>query len=76
MRYLLLSMGMAAIFFPAAAPADFINAPYGICALVNRQPKLKMIASELKLMREAGIEWARTNIMWYRVESKAGRMAV
>lgn len=60
----------ACFFAPAdsAAPADEAS-PYGICAHVSRHGDHELAAEEFKLMRQAGIRWARTDFDWTTVQS-------
>jgi len=44
------------------------SAPYGICAHVSRHGDHELAGQEFKLMRRAGIGWARTDFDWTTVQ--------
>lgn len=53
----------------AAAPEAKLNDPYGVCAHVSLG-ELSLAPKEFPLMREAGINWVRTDFSWSWVEKK------
>lgn len=46
--------------------------PYGVCAHLARGDEHGTARQELRLMREAGIGWARADFSWTSVQRKAG----
>ncbi|MHB1038465.1 MAG: WD40 domain-containing protein [Pirellulales bacterium] len=54
---------------PAAAA---VPSPYGVCAHLGGGEEHEKGPQELKLMREAGIEWARADFSWSGVERRRG----
>ncbi len=60
-------------FMGAISPADTAEpSPYGICAHVSRSSDHALAAEEFKLMRRAGIRWARTDFDWTSVQKRQG----
>lgn len=62
--------GMAALF--AAAPEKTIQDPYGVCSHISHRAP-ENVLPELTRMREAHINWVRTDFTWERIEKKPGR---
>ncbi len=61
------AIAAAGLTLSAASPA-VTNTPYGICAHVTRETA----PTEFARMREAGIDWMRTDFIWQNVERKPG----
>ena len=55
------------IFCVTGAVSDEIS-PYGVCAHVSRHGDHELAEQEFKLMRRAGIGWARTDFDWTTVQ--------
>lgn len=47
------------------------NSPYGVCAHLNRW-EFPQMPQELQMMREAGIDFVRTDLDWNQVEPRKG----
>ncbi len=77
--WLVWTMG-AAMAEETSAPANPLplpqaladSSPYGVCAHVSRGGEHTIAREEFAKMREAGIEWARTDFDWSGVEPKPG----
>ncbi|MBS1369440.1 MAG: cellulase family glycosylhydrolase [Lentisphaeria bacterium] len=54
-----------------AAAAAATDDPYGVCAHVSRS-ELKIAPQEFDRMREAGVNWVRTDFDWNGVEKSRG----
>jgi hypothetical protein len=69
-------VGMTAVFFLFALPDSVFptpeKSPYGICAHVSRHGDHELAEGEFKLMRQAGIGWARTDFDWTTVQQAQG----
>lgn len=46
------------------------SSPYGVCAHVSRHGDHELAAEQFKLMRQAGIRWARTDFDWTSVQQQ------
>ncbi|OGV67131.1 MAG: hypothetical protein A2283_18285 [Lentisphaerae bacterium RIFOXYA12_FULL_48_11] len=52
-------------------PAD--GSPYGVCAHISRGGEHQIAQKEMAVMKEAGIQWVRTDFDWSGVERKEGQ---
>ncbi|OGV64204.1 MAG: hypothetical protein A3K19_31500 [Lentisphaerae bacterium RIFOXYB12_FULL_65_16] len=71
--------GTAPVGAPVAVPVRVettippaVGSPYGVCAHISRGGEHPIAQRELALMKEAGIEWVRTDFDWAGVERKEG----
>jgi len=48
------------------------NSPYGVCAHLTRGGESQTQVEELRLMREAGVAWARSDFDWSDIQSHQG----
>ena len=73
MKLFLQNLCAAALFLPLMAFGDTIGDYCGMNDPMNR-PWLKKIAPDkLKLMRDAGVKWVRTDMHWSSVERPRGK---
>ncbi len=63
-----LGVGLAVMGFSLAAAPAVTDTPYGVCAHVSRSEELSIATQEFARMREAKINWVRTDFDWSGVE--------
>ncbi|MBT7298544.1 MAG: hypothetical protein HN849_03480 [Victivallales bacterium] len=66
------ALGLLAGSSPLAQVATEIENPYAVCAHLARGGEHQIARDELRLMKAAGIGWARTDFDWSGVEKKQG----
>ncbi len=65
-----LAAALSAALTLAAQPPS-ANSPYGVCAHLARGGEAKIQVEELRLMRQLGIAWARSDFDWSGVQPNA-----
>jgi hypothetical protein len=71
-RWAALSIG-ALLWSTAAGAAGEPASPYAVCAHLSRGGEHEVAREELRLMRQAGIGWVRTDFDWSGVERRPGQ---
>ena len=67
----LLTVLLIPLFYSCAATAPTPLSPYGVCAHLTRGGEFQTQTGELRLMKEAGIAWARSDFDWSGIQKKA-----
>ena len=68
MRNLLVGLAITLPFLSHAAGTGLPESPYGVCAHLTRGGEFQTQKEELRLMKEAGIVWARSDFDWSGVQ--------
>lgn len=57
---------------PASASDKIAASPYGVCAHIGGGEEFNQAPANLRLMKDAGIDWVRADFSWTGVESPQG----